>query len=58
MLLKGRVTAEWERTGNGRRARVYSLTDAGRAQLHAEVDEFERVVAAVTRVVHPAAEEV
>ncbi len=58
MLLKGWVTAEWQQTGNNRRARVYSLTDAGRARVHAEVTEFERIVTAVARLIHPATEEI
>lgn len=54
MLLKGWVTAEWQQTDNNRRARVYSLTALGRAQLQTEVAEFERVVTAIGRLIRPA----
>jgi PadR family transcriptional regulator PadR len=57
MLRKGWVVAEWRQTSNNRRARVYSLTPAGREQLHVEVDEFERAVGAVARLIRPAGEE-
>ncbi len=33
---KGRVTSEWRTTDNNRRARYYTLTSAGRAQLSEE----------------------
>ena len=33
---RGLVTAEWGETENGRRARYYSMTAAGRAHLKAE----------------------
>jgi PadR family transcriptional regulator, regulatory protein PadR len=58
MLLKGWVTAEWQQTEHNRRARVYSLTDAGRAQLRQEAAEFDRVVAAIALLMRPAAGEV
>ncbi len=54
MLVKGWVKAEWRQTENNRRARYYTLTPAGRKQLVAEIDEFERVMAAIRRVIQPA----
>jgi transcriptional regulator len=54
MLAKRWVTAEWVPAGPKRRARVYSLTAAGRKQLEAEVSQFTRAVAAITRVIQPA----
>ena len=54
MLLKGWVEAEWGVSDNNRRARFYRLTPAGRKQLHAEIDEFEKVTLAITRVIQPA----
>lgn len=54
MLLKGWVTAKWDRTADNRRARYYRLTAAGRKQLEAEVSQFERVMGAVQRVIEPA----
>ncbi|MGA8220437.1 MAG: PadR family transcriptional regulator [Candidatus Acidiferrales bacterium] len=54
MLLKGWVSAEWGTTEGNRRARYYKLTAAGRKQLEAEVSQFERVVAAIVRVIQTA----
>ena len=54
MLIKGWVVAEWGQSENNRRARYYHLTAAGRKQLTAEISEFERVMAAIGRVIQPA----
>jgi len=54
MLVKGWVTAEWGQSDNNRRARFYRLTSTGRRQLSTEVSEFERVIAAIRRVLEPA----
>jgi transcriptional regulator len=54
MLIKGWVTAEWKQSENNRRARYYRLTAQGRKQMGQEVDEFERVIAAIARVIEPA----
>ena len=54
MLLKGWVTAEWGVTAGNRRARYYRLTALGRKQLAAELSQYERVSAAIARVLQPA----
>ncbi|MGH9486330.1 MAG: PadR family transcriptional regulator [Terriglobales bacterium] len=54
LLLNGWVTAEWRLSETKRRARYYRLTPAGRKQLGLEVSAFERMVAAVSRVMRPA----
>src|SRR5215472_2874120 len=54
MLIKNWVKAEWRQTENKRRARYYTLTPAGRKQLAAEIQAFDRVVAAIRRVIQPA----
>jgi PadR family transcriptional regulator PadR len=54
MLIKGWVVGEWRQSENNRRARFYSLTPKGRKQLAAEIAEFEKVMAAITRVIQPA----
>jgi PadR family transcriptional regulator PadR len=54
MLVKGWVTAEWGTTAGNRRARYYKLTAAGRKQLEAEVSQFDRVMAAIGRVIETA----
>ena len=50
LLLNGWVTAEWGASENNRRARYYTITSAGRKQLSAERNDFERMVAAIQRV--------
>ena len=54
MLLKGWVTAQWGRTDENRRARYYRLTSTGRKQLEIELSQFERVMAAIGRVLRTA----
>jgi transcriptional regulator len=54
MLIKGWVKAEWGLSENNRRARYYKLTPTGLRQLTAEVQEFTRVMEAITRVIQPA----
>ena len=54
MLIKGWVTAEWKQSENNRRARYYRLTPEGRKQMTRELNEFERVMAAIGRVIEPA----
>ena len=50
LLLRGWVKAEWKMTETNRRARYYTLTAAGRKQLGMELSEFERMIAAIGRV--------
>jgi PadR family transcriptional regulator PadR len=58
MLLKGWVTAEWGVTEGNRRARYYRLTSLGRKQLHAEMEQYNRVSLAIQKVLHIAGGEV
>jgi transcriptional regulator len=51
MLIKGWVIAKWGTTAGNRRARYYQLTAAGKKQLEVEKSQFERVMAAITRVI-------
>ena len=53
MLIKGWVVADWKQSENNRRARFYSLTAKGRKQLSTELAEFEKVMAAIRRVIQP-----
>ncbi|HTM25704.1 MAG TPA: PadR family transcriptional regulator [Vicinamibacterales bacterium] len=46
----GWLDAEWRQTPNARRARVYTLTRAGRKQLEIETAEWTRRVSAITRL--------
>jgi len=54
MLIKGWLVAEWKQSENNRRARYYRLTPEGRKQMVREVSEFDRVMAAIVRVIEPA----
>jgi len=54
LLLRGWVKAEWKMTETNRRARFYTLTAAGRKQLGIELSEFERMIAAIGRVLQNA----
>ena len=51
---KGWVRSEWGISENNRRARYYTITAAGRAQLQLEADVWMRYAAAVTRVLRTA----
>ena len=46
----GALDAAWRDTENGRRAKYYTLTRAGRKQLESETADWTRRVAAVTRL--------
>jgi PadR family transcriptional regulator, regulatory protein PadR len=48
--LRGLVAAEWGTSENNRRARYYKLTAAGRKQLGEESDRWDRMTAAVARI--------
>src|ERR1700690_1517254 len=54
LLLQGWVKAEWKQTETNRRARYYTLTAEGRKQLGLELSEFERMIAAIGRVLQDA----
>ena len=49
-LQRGWLKAEWKSSPNGRRARYYQLTPAGRKQLIAATSKWERFAAAMQRV--------
>jgi PadR family transcriptional regulator PadR len=46
----GLIDGEWQQTPNARRARVYSLTRAGRRQLEVETSEWSRRAGAIARL--------
>ena len=47
---KGQVAGEWGTSENNRKARFYRLTPAGRKQLTSETTQWDRITAAVGRV--------
>ena len=50
MLVKGWVSSEWKTSANNRRARVYTLTAAGKKQLGIEESKFAQMFGAIMRV--------
>lgn len=50
LLLQGWVKAEWKMTDTNRRARVYTLTPAGRRQLGIELSQYQQMIEAIGRV--------
>jgi transcriptional regulator len=51
---QGWVAAEWGESENGRRAKFYSLTRPGRKRLEQETADWERLSAAVQRILKTA----
>jgi transcriptional regulator len=47
---RGWIESSWKVTESGREARVYRLTEPGRRGMRAEVDAWQRYVAAFARV--------
>jgi PadR family transcriptional regulator, regulatory protein PadR len=47
---KGWIRADWGSSENNRRAKFYALTRAGKKQLEAELNDWERLSAAVALV--------
>ena len=47
---KGWIASEWGVSENNRRAKYYSLTRSGRKQLNEETETWERMTAAVQRI--------
>jgi transcriptional regulator len=50
LLLDGYVRAEWGVSQNNRRARIYTITPAGRKHLQQERREFDETIACILRV--------
>ena len=51
---RGWISAEWGASDNNRRAKYYELTRAGRKQLEAEAQDWERLTTAVALVLRMA----
>jgi transcriptional regulator len=54
LQLQGLVASEWGQSANNRRARYYRLTRAGRKALGDAESSFDRLIAAIGRVMRPA----
>jgi PadR family transcriptional regulator, regulatory protein PadR len=51
---RGWIKAKWRESDTGRKAKFYSLTAAGRAQLEKEAENWSRLSAAINLVVEGA----
>jgi PadR family transcriptional regulator PadR len=51
---RGWIASFWGTSENNRKARYYRLTAAGRKQLEAQMNNWDRLVRAVNRVLRPA----
>ena len=54
LVQKKWITSEWGKSDNNRKAKFYSLTKAGRKQLQAETENWERISGVIDRVLQPA----
>lgn len=50
---RGWIDAEWGTSENNRKARFYTLTRTGRAQLTQEASQWRKMAAAIARVLGP-----
>jgi PadR family transcriptional regulator len=50
---QGWISAKWGVSSNNRKARFYTLTKKGRAQLNAETSQWRKLAAAIGRVLGP-----
>jgi PadR family transcriptional regulator, regulatory protein PadR len=53
LLQRNWIAAQWKTSPNGRRARYYRLTAAGRKQLAAAASRWQRFVEAMGRILAP-----
>jgi DNA-binding PadR family transcriptional regulator len=51
---RGWIDYEWSASENGRRAKYYRLTKAGRKQLASETESWERLSAALNQILETA----
>jgi transcriptional regulator len=55
LVQKKLIRAQWGTSDNNRKAKFYSVTAAGRKQLQAETENWERIAGVIGRVLNPAA---
>ena len=53
LVQKRWIAAKWGTSDNNRRAKFYAITRAGRAQLKAETENWERISGVIGRVLQP-----
>jgi transcriptional regulator len=54
LIQKKWISSEWGASDNTRKAKYYSITRAGRKQLRAETENWERISGVIDRILHPA----
>jgi PadR family transcriptional regulator PadR len=54
LVQKKWVNPEWGKSENNRKAKFYSLTPAGHAQLQTETENWEQISGVILRVLQPA----
>ena len=52
LMQKRWISSKWGTSENNRKAKFYAITKAGRAQLKAETENWERVSGVIGRVLH------
>ena len=53
LVQKKWIKAQWGTSDNNRKAKFYSITRAGRTQLQAEAENWERISGVIGRVLRP-----
>lgn len=56
LVQKKWISAQWGTSENNRKAKFYTITKAGRAQLKAETENWARISGVIGRVLQPAPE--
>ena len=54
---EGWIEAEWGVSTNNRKAKFYTLTRAGRRQLHAEQSRWQQLTSAIALIMNPSGQE-
>src|ERR1700732_5202341 len=55
---QGLIASEWGESDNKRKAKCYSLTAAGRRQLHSETEKWKRMVSLIASILRTTPEEI
>jgi PadR family transcriptional regulator, regulatory protein PadR len=55
---QGWITSEWGESENNRKAKFYSLTAAGRRQLYAQAEKWNRMTSLIASILRTTSEEI
>jgi transcriptional regulator len=53
LVQRGWITADWGRSDNNRRAKYYEISRAGRKQLRAETENWDRISGVMAKLLKP-----